>query len=100
VLAEHDGVTFGSRCLRKTLNPWRPDGFAQFSTHNGERSGGSAVVVQLRALVGRPADEPNVDLVVAMQAYVPTLLGISLDGIEPRAYVVGHRIRPLHELGK
>ena len=52
------------------------DYFAEHAAEHGERAGGSAVVVQLGALVRQPAEQPDVDAGVTVDALVPATLRV------------------------
>ena len=53
--------------------------FRQLPRHDRERAGGSAVIVQPGALGGKPADQPDVDGLVAVDPPMPTALGVESD---------------------
>src|SRR5438445_637435 len=57
--------------------------------HDGERAERTCVVVQLGGLLGGPADQPDVDVLVAAQQAVPAPFRIDLDLVAAGAHLVG-----------
>ena len=98
VVTEGDGLASTTGVLAQSAVAGRPYGFGERAGHDGEGTGRSAMIVELGALIGGPADEPYVDLVVAVEPHVPALLGVGVDFIVAVAHVLHHGLGPFDQL--
>jgi hypothetical protein len=54
------------------------DRFGKFTAEHRERAGGAAVIMQLGSLAGKPADQPEIHPVVAVEPLVPAFSRVVL----------------------
>ena len=72
----------------------------QLAGHDGQRTQGARVVVQLGGLLGRPADQPDVDERVGVEAPVPAVFGIEDDVVGAGADLRGDAASEVGEVGE
>jgi hypothetical protein len=69
--------------------PPRRGPLAQAAPHDGERARGSAVVVETGALPGKPAQQPDLPVLLPQQALVPAA-----------GRVIPHQVEPVLRTGR
>ena len=66
----------------------------QLAGDHCDRAGGDVVVVPAGVVLGGPAEQPDVDVVVAVERDVDPLLGVEGDVVRPLLGVGGDVVRP------
>ena len=77
-----------------------PAPLGQPAAHDGQRAERAAVVVQLGGLVAGPGDQPDVEVLVGVQALRPAVHGVDLDRVAAGVDLVGHLTGEGDEVGE
>lgn len=99
-LTEDDRIADGPRRLGQPAPPGLPYCLVETTLDDGEGPRGRAVIVQLRALIARPRDEPDIDPIVRVDPGMPPLVRIRVHLVETGADLIGDTLDELHQIGE